>query len=104
VYFAYHNGSAFVDLTFTTTNYNDGNWHHAAVSREGTTLRAFIDGDQVGSNQTVSQSFAAYKIVVGAELFTPSYYNGQLADIRVTKGEARYTVNFPTPTVPNFIK
>lgn len=98
VYFSYHNGSGFVDVTFTTTNYNDNAWHHAALTRSGSTVRAFIDGTQVGSNQTISTSFSARRVVVGAELSTPTYYTGYIDDLRITKGYARYTSNFTAPT------
>ena len=98
VYFSYHNGSGFVDVTFTTTNYNDNAWHHAALTRSGSTVRAFIDGTQVGSNQTISTSFSARRVIVGAELATPTYYTGYIDDLRITKGYARYTSNFTAPT------
>ncbi|NBP16484.1 hypothetical protein EBU95_19200 [bacterium] len=98
VYLAYHTGTSFVDVTFTTTNYNDNTWRYAALTRSGTTVRAFIDGVQVGSNQTISQNFSARRIVLGAELTTPTYYVGYLQDVRVTRGYARYTSNFTPPT------
>jgi hypothetical protein len=103
VYFSYNNGTTTTDITFTTTNYNNSAWHYAAVTRSGTTVRAYIDGNQVGTNQTVSANFTARRIVVGAELYTPTYYNGYLDEIRVTTGFARYTgttMTVPTSAVP----
>jgi hypothetical protein len=98
VYFSTHNGSSFTDTIFTTTNYNDNTWHHLAVSRSGTTLRAFVDGTQVGSNQTLSLDLTARRLVIGAELWTPSHYTGYIDDLRITKGYARYTANFTPPS------
>ena len=99
VYLAYHNGSAFVDVQFGSTAYNDNTWRHFALTRSGTTVRAFVNGTQVGTNQTVSQNFnSSNKVSVGAELLSPSYFNGYIQDLRITKGYARYTANFTAPT------
>ena len=74
--------------------------YHVAVSRSGTSLRFFVDGVQVGSTLTNSQSYnlSTTSLTVasqGASL----YYNGRLDEIRVTAGIARYTANF-TPLAP----
>lgn len=99
VYLAYHNGSTFVDVQFGSTAYNDNTWRHFALTRSGTTVRAFVDGTQVGTNQTVSQNFnSSNKVSVGAELLNPTYFNGYIDDLRITKGIARYTSNFTPQT------
>ena len=105
VYLGYHNGSTFVDVPFGTTAYNDSTWRHFALTRSGTTVRAFVDGVQVGSNATITQNFnSANRVSVGAELFSPTYFNGYINDLRVTKGIARYTANFipPIASLPTF--
>ena len=38
IYFNYTNGTSFTDVTLTTTNYNDGTWHHVAITRASNTL------------------------------------------------------------------
>ncbi len=99
VYLAYHNGSTYVDVQFGSTAYNDNTWRHFALTRSGTTVRAFVNGTQVGTNQTVSQNFnSSNKVCVGAELVNPTYFNGYIQDLRITKGYARYTANFTPPT------
>jgi hypothetical protein len=99
VYLSYHNGSTYVDLQFGSTAYNDNTWRHFALTRSGTTVRAFVNGTQVGTNQTVSQNFnSSNKVSVGAELLNPTYFNGYIQDLRITKGYARYTSNFTPPT------
>ena len=104
VVFAYHNGSTYVDLYFGSASYNNSTWRHFAVSRENGTLRAFVNGIQVGTNQTVTQNFNSdNRVAIGAELYTPSYFNGYIDDLRITKGVARYTSNFTPPSskLPN---
>jgi hypothetical protein len=105
VYLAYHNGTSFIDVVFGSTVYNDNIWRHFALSRQGTTVRAFVDGVQVGSNQTVSQNFnSSNRVILGAELTSPTYFTGYIADLRITKGYARYTGNFTAPTAPARLK
>ena len=99
--FAYHNGSTFVDQTFNAVNYNDGVWHHYAICRSGSTLRAFVDGIQIGSNVTVTQNLTSGKALqVGREGYTPTYYTGNISNLRICKATALYTSNFTPSTTP----
>ena len=105
IYFNYTTGSAFADVTFTTTNYNDNAWHHVAVTRANGTLRAFVDGTQAGSNQTVTQNLSSgQKVAVGWNAQDSAFYTGYLQDVRITNGYARYTSNFTPPTGPFTLK
>lgn len=75
-------------------------WSHVAVTRSGTDIRGFVDGVVVASD-TSSASFD----VVSGDLYIGShggllYFNGHMAEFRITKGVARYTANFTPPTEP----
>ena len=88
-------------ITDGTTNIADNNWHHIAVSRQGTSMKLFIDGTQEGSTATTSQSFLFWDTRLGtrdASTDTVSKYTGYMSDVRITKGLARYTSNFTAPT------
>ena len=99
IYFAYTNGSTFTDITFTTTNYNDNTWHHVAYVRSATLLRAYVDGVQVGSAVSATQSLTSgKKLTLGYNPQDNAYYTGYVDDLRITKGYARYTANFTPPT------
>ncbi len=76
-------------------------WYHIAVSREGTNLRLFVDGVQLGSTTTDSSEFAGatQTLVIGGLTTTLQEVAGNIAAVRVTKGVARYTANFTPPTV-----
>ncbi len=89
------NGSVVIAASGTAVTPN--NWHHLAWTRQGTTVRAFVNGVLMGSG-TSSAAFSISEI--GRYGISPFGYemNGNLDDIRVTKGYARYTANFTPPT------
>jgi hypothetical protein len=94
--FALNSGDA---VTSTGATINDAQWHHIAMSRSGTSLKAFVDGITVS---TVANSINC----TGQFLCVAGYYsttftlNGNIDDFRITKGIARYTANFTPPTAP----
>ncbi len=99
LYFNYTTGSSFIDVTFSTTNYNDGTWRHIAVSRASGSLRAFVDGAQVGSTTSVTQNLTSgQRVNVGWNSQDGQFYTGYIDDLRITRGFARYTANFTPPT------
>lgn len=92
---SYTTGQALVNAGATTLN----TWHHVAVSRNGSTVRVFIDG--VGTSATltgtlqdspVSAEIGSYDAGVSARL------NGFVDEVRITKGVGRYTANFTPPS------
>ena len=98
IYFNYTTGSAFTDLTFSTTNYNDGAWHHIAACRASGTLRMFVDGVSVGTPTVLSQSLTSNQaLYVGYQAQDSAYYTGYVDELRISK-VARYTSNFTAPT------
>lgn len=88
-------------------------WTHFAVTRQGNTLRIFIDGN-LDAATTVSgalrpacysgSSCHALNLRIGSVITDGGTYvnkhNGYLDDIRITMGVARYTSNFTRPTQP----
>jgi hypothetical protein len=75
-------------------------WYHVAASREGTSLRVFIDGTLVDTS-TNSVDITAGRLSVGATgALTGEFFQGWIDELRITKGVARYTANFTAPTAP----
>lgn len=73
-------------------------WYHVAVSRSSTTTRMFIDGTQVGSDYTDSNTYVSTPITLGG--YYPTNANshlGYIDEFRMSK-TARYTSNFTAPT------
>jgi len=95
------------DLTFSAGTLALNTWHHIAVSRSGSNLRAFANGTQAGSTATNSDSLThnltiTRNLRVG-EIDDGTYkfgLNGYIDELRITKGVARYTANFTPPTAP----
>lgn len=77
-------------------------WYKAAFTRQGTTLRAFLNGVLQWTVTGYSSSLGTTRpLRVGANYAAGGLLDGRLRNIRVTKGYARYTANY-TPTTSPF--
>jgi hypothetical protein len=76
-----------------------GKWYHVAYCRSGTSLRAFIDGTQIGTTATNSTAYnSATTVVIGGSSTSDRLLNGYISNLRMLKGTASYTANFTPPT------
>lgn len=81
-------------------------WYHIAVTRESSTSRLFLDGVQIGIDQTDSRTYfdgdAPVAISGSVESTTTilddSALTGWVDGFRLTIGAARYIANFTPPT------
>ena len=74
-------------------------WYHVAVTRNGTSVRGFVNGTQIGTTSTNSNTYNSGTLFyVGITDTSNNAFNGYLDDVRITKGYARYTANFTAPT------
>jgi hypothetical protein len=100
MYFNYTTGSAFTDITFSTTNYNDSTWHHIVACRASGILRMFVDGISIGTPTALSQNLTSNQaLYIGYQAQDSQYYTGYIDDLRIS-GIARYTTTatFTPPT------
>jgi hypothetical protein len=75
-------------------------WYHVAASRQGTTLRVFLDGVLVNTS-TNSNNMTFGRLRVGSNgPSTGEFFQGWIDELRITKSVARYTANFTPPTAP----
>jgi hypothetical protein len=81
-------------------SYAINTWHHAALTRSGSSTRLFIDGSQVGSVFVDSSNYTSSMPRVGASYDSALPFDGYIDEFRITKGIARYTANFTPPTAP----
>jgi hypothetical protein len=74
-------------------------WYHVAVTRSGTSVRGFVNGSQIGTTSTNSNTYNSGTLFyIGITDTSNNAFNGYLDDVRITKGFARYTANFTAPT------
>lgn len=90
----------------TTSTVPLNQWSHVAAARQGGTLRLFIDGVASATasvsgaiNANGSPSVGGGRSTV-ASTVNGYYYTGAMADVRVTRGVARYTSSFAPITAP----
>ena len=72
----------------TGTNAFDGNWHHLAVTRSGSTIKAYLDGFFVGSNSSFSGGSGT--LFIGDESGN-YFWKGAIDEVRI------YDYAFVTP-------
>ncbi len=104
LYFQVHYGSsnwAYLNWNQgTRTALSNNTWYHAAVTRQGSTWRMFLNGsleDSMTLNSNVTDSGSTTRLGTAGPSDV-SYLNGFIDDFRITKGLARYTSNFTPPT------
>lgn len=80
----------------------DGVWNHWAVTRSGTTVRAFKNGGLLATASNATSLIATNARVGGTETFGgyDGWHNGYIDELRITKGVARYTGNYTPATEP----
>lgn len=83
-----------------TTVCPSGEWFHYAISRQGSSVRVFVNGDvnHSGTSSTAITLSNINVIRLGNGGGTTAWLNGNLDSIRFTNGVARYTANFNPET------
>ena len=107
--FAYRLTTGLVEVNYTWEP-SAGTFYHIAIARNGADLKVYIDGTAVIEESISTTSFVAsedpFRIGAFNDATTASptlewLFAGHVDEVRVTKGEARYTSNF-TPTTSAF--
>jgi hypothetical protein len=73
-------------------------WSHFAITRASNSLKMFLNGTQIGSTYSLTNTLITAPMYIGTRYNGTQYFNGYMDDFRVTKGYARYTSNFTAPT------
>lgn len=79
-----------------------GTWYSIALSRSGSSLRAFVNGTQIGSTLSMSGAVpnASRPLVIGQDGEGWGWLNGAIDEFRLTNGVARYTANYTVDSTP----
>lgn len=90
-------GTVFAGPGATTVTHNT--WHHIAFVRDGSTLRLFLNGVSQGTSSFTGSILGINEpLNIGYDNGVGRHFNGNIDEIRITKGVARYTSNFTPPT------
>ena len=73
-------------------------WYHLAVSRSGSTIKLFINGEEkASSTASTIRNLSSPLLEIGRRPNVTSYnFNGFISDFKISKGIARYTADFAT--------
>jgi hypothetical protein len=90
------------DVQIQGGTYTLNTWNHAAVARQGSTFRLFLNGVQVNSATFAGSLKSNCNCYIGSlrDTNTNGFYGGLLQDVRVVKGTALYTANFTPQRSP----
>lgn len=89
---------SYISSTWTPST---GTWYHVAVSRNGSTIRLFADGVQIGSGTfagTISGGAGRNNTVGYYRDGAEQVFDGWIDELRVTNGVGRYSAGFTPPT------
>ena len=74
------------DAVFTTTAFNDGQWHYIVATRVQTTgaMTIFVDGVQLGQRIEAPGEVlnATHKIRIGGDPTNNAFYQGLIAEVQ----------------------
>jgi hypothetical protein len=98
-FFAYNILTGTTPVLQSSTTIVSNQWYHVAITRSGTSLLLFVNGQQeasYSSSATINLNTTLTKLASywGGDL------NGYISNARVVKGTAVYTANFTPPTAP----
>jgi hypothetical protein len=103
----YHDATALKFASGTTVlltssgGWSFNEWHHVAIVRSSGTVTMYIDGASRGSVAFTNNCSDGLQYI-GRPSDTSSFaFQGQIADLRITKGVAR-TITVPTAALPAF--
>ncbi|MBL7813632.1 MAG: hypothetical protein JNL70_01415 [Saprospiraceae bacterium] len=70
---------------YSTTTVNDGNWHHVAAVRNGTTVQLYIDGvlNTTGTVTSGNISTGTAPVYIGVRTGQSSFFLGSMDEVRV---------------------
>ena len=79
-----------------------GQWSHLCVCRSGNTLRVFVNGTMYGSGVSMTEGIrdGTTDFTIGGRVAGGGWWDGNITNLRVTKGQGLYTSNFTPSTEP----
>ena len=99
-FFAVTPGAGGANRITNNTTLSANAWHHIALVRSSGTTKMYIDGVQQSQTFTDANNYNNTTLTFGIHGPNRSSFpfNGNLSDVRITKGQALYTSNFTPST------
>lgn len=86
------------------TAISTGSWTHVAITRKGTNLNLFVNGNIDASGTMATDLGSSRPLGIGGSPYSGDLggapFNGYIDELRITKGFARYTRNFTPANSP----
>jgi len=98
-----HPSTGWFTAASTSTPFKTNQWHHVALTRSGTSVKAFVNGVAVvtGTSSVNLTNGDTSPCYIGKYWFYPNALaNGYVSNFRVVAGTAVYTIDFTPPTAP----
>jgi len=93
------NGTPNGSISSTTDVITNNTWHHIAAVRHNNTINLYVDGTAVSSGfDATGINLVMNYFELGTHWDSNYTFTGYIDDFRITRGTARYTSNFTTPT------
>ena len=88
------------DVIIATSAITTANtWYHVAVTRTSGTSKMFVNGSQVGSDYTDSNTYADRGFKIGASYTNGETFTGHIDSLVIRSGVASYSGTFTPPTI-----
>ena len=95
---SFHTGSTEI-IYSGSASLTDNAWHHIAITREGSSLRHFLDGSLVKTTSNSDAVNGSSTVYVGTNTNGSSIpWTGLISNLRLVNGSAVYTSAFTVPT------
>ena len=92
------------EATTGSFTFNLNTWYHVAVTKSSGSVRLFVNGTQVNTTATFTQtqSNSTAAVYIGGQNYAGNNYplTGYISNVRLVKGTAVYTSAFTPPTTP----
>lgn len=99
-FIAVSGGTNLLTVDATQSGISTGTWYHIAFVRNGNNFMWFVNGTQIGTTVTDTDTppNLGSSIYIGAFDLAGGWLNGWLDEYRISKGIARWTSNFTPPS------
>lgn len=90
----FYDGGPYLGLSSSALTLTTNTWYHVAVVKNGTSVKLYLNGTEVGSTTYGTLPTFNGNLYIGIEGSGSYSFNGWIDELRFSKGVARWTSNF----------